>query len=406
MRTAKRNFVTFIISVTLLLGIACSAFTVPVNAATPAPSIGRYSYAQFKAAKKIPVFFNEKLTVRGTINPVKKYNAYIDKNDLCKLEKISSFYSIIVYPTSSGERRGYVRTSDIFPLSSSPIEGGHSHSKADVTVYPSETSFTAFGEIWFNDLVYSYGSRNDRTMVLYEANSGNRKYKIGWISNSSFKKIKGSSSDTSVSEPNSLQGSYTKGVIIVNRSYNVSVKDKAAQNKPHYINYSGSRGGDSYNKVIDQFSVTTNGRYKRTRNSTYCNIFAWDVMSAMNVSLPHWISRAGAPANPYEKGASELTANATYDWLYKYGPKYGWSRITAQKAQERANNGYPTVGVWKNTGKGSGHIAVIRPETKSYTYTENNPVVAQAGGTNYKITKASKGFGTSRLSSIVYWTHN
>jgi hypothetical protein len=199
---------------------------------------------------------------------------------------------------------------------------------------------------------------------------------------------------------------YGKGTVITNSSWNTSVSNKASENKPHYENKASSRGADAYNTVIDQFNVTTNTRYKRTSSSTYCNIFAWDVMSAMNVTLPHWVKN-NVPATSSTKGATELTANATYTWLENYGAQYGWKKVSASEAQKRANSGYPTVAVWKNTSGGSGHIAVVRPETSKYTYSDSKgPVIAQAGGTNYSITNVSTGFGKSKMNSIVYWTHD
>ena len=184
------------------------------------------------------------------------------------------------------------------------------------------------------------------------------------------------------------------------------MSNKAARNKPHYTNSAGSRSGNNLNAVIDQFMVASNTRYKRTSSATYCNIFAWDVTSALNAEIPHWIKN-NAPAEPGASGAHELTANATYNWLRDYGGGYGWYTVSAKQAQERANSGYPTVAVWKNpTGK-SGHIAVVRPEGSGYYYSSSKgPVIAQAGGSNYNRTNVSTGFGSSKMSAILYYTHD
>ena len=195
------------------------------------------------------------------------------------------------------------------------------------------------------------------------------------------------------------------GTVFSQSGGNVEVSNRALPNKPYYTSRVNYRGQDAYNIVIDQFRVTSNPRYKRTSNATWCNIFAWDVMSAMGATLPHWVREKGVPSdNNRTSGAWEMNANATYNWLKSYGSRYGWSKVSAYDAQQRANKGYPTVAVWKN-GSGSGHIAVIRPESGSYTYSAaKGPVIAQAGGSNYNYTNVIIGFGSSRMGSVVYWT--
>ena len=146
----------------------------------------------------------------------------------------------------------------------------------------------------------------------------------------------------------------------------------------------GSRDAGTYDKVINQFNVTKRKRYQKTESSTFCNIFSWDVMSAMGCDLPHWV-KDGAPAGVGEEGAREMTANATYDWLAEYGQSYGWRAVTAEESQERADAGYPTVAVWKNPDSGkSGHIMVVRPQNNKFRYSaDEGPVIAQAGLDNY-----------------------
>lgn len=198
----------------------------------------------------------------------------------------------------------------------------------------------------------------------------------------------------------------SSGTIITNKSYNVKVSNKAKENQPHYENVAGKRGNKAYNTVINQFEVATNPRYKKTSSATYCNIFGWDVMSAMNVDLPHWIKN-NKPATSNTKGATEMNANATYNWMLNYGKKnYGWKEVTAKEAQNRANKGYPTVGIYKNpNGKRSGHIVVIRPETSSYKYSSaKGPVIAQAGSSNYNYGYIDKSIYSAK--TLKYFTHN
>ena len=47
-------------------------------------------------------------------------------------------------------------------------------------------------------------------------------------------------------------------------------------------------------------------------------------MTAMNVALPHWVKN-NAPSSSTVSGATEMNANATYNWMNNYGvEKYGW----------------------------------------------------------------------------------
>ncbi len=153
---------------------------------------------------------------------------------------------------------------------------------------------------------------------------------------------------------------------------------------PPYKNAPGQRSRTAYDKVIDQFSVATNPRYFIRDTSgdgiddTFCNIFAWDVASAMGVQLPHWVYVDGRPAPAgYGNGGYELDANGVNDWLHDSGSKYGWKKITEAEAQAYATQGMPVVAS-QNNAPGIGHIGVVRPGAAT-----NGPALAQAGARNF-----------------------
>ena len=172
---------------------------------------------------------------------------------------------------------------------------------------------------------------------------------------------------------------------------------------PVYTNKKGKRSKAAYNRVINQFQVETRERYRRDSNGTYCNIFAWDVMSAMGTTLPHWLL-GETPADSRTKGALERNANETFDWLSRNYRKYGWKRVNAAQAQERANRGYPTFAIWRNNSGGAGHEMVVRPEGQVYRYSSyNGPVIAQAGATNRNYWNIRNTLG-NRVP--VYYTHD
>lgn len=198
--------------------------------------------------------------------------------------------------------------------------------------------------------------------------------------------------------PNSSTGSVPSGVV-THSSYNITSTSRAKEVSPHYTNAAGKRSAAAYNFIINQFSVETNPRYKVTNGNTWCNIFAWDVMYAMGLSsdFSNWIDKNQKPCA--SGSGSELNANATYNWLATKGSSYGWTSVSAYDAQQKANNGYPTIAVYYNKS-GHGHVMVVRPETSTYKYKTNSPVIAQAGSSNKNYSNVS-----TSLSPIKYYYH-
>lgn len=197
---------------------------------------------------------------------------------------------------------------------------------------------------------------------------------------------------------------------------NMQITDRAKDVTPNY-KYGLARSKDYYNTLINQFKVETNPRYKPVRRtdrlSTWCNIFAADVMSACNAPLTHWVGPDGKPLTSAQakkiKGAYECGVRSHLAWLKKYGvKKYGWKQVSAAEAQKRANAGYPTI-VLNSTAT---HIAVVRPESNTVKFSRNNVVIAQAGLYNVNYGKALTYFGISQKaidkqpSLLLYFTHD
>lgn len=198
----------------------------------------------------------------------------------------------------------------------------------------------------------------------------------------------------------------TAGATLVDPDANLSVKNRSRENGIMYANSPGQRGVQALIQVVGQYDVEHNARYQRTSKATFCNIYVWDILRAMGAEIPHWVLN-NAPATSNTRGARELNANATYNWLRDCGAQYGWTVVSAADAQKRANAGYPAVAVWKNPNPSrSGHIAIVMPEGDGWYYSSSRgPVITQAGAKNYDRCSASTGFGSSRLSAIVYYTH-
>jgi hypothetical protein len=168
----------------------------------------------------------------------------------------------------------------------------------------------------------------------------------------------------------------------------------------------------TYDNVIDQFAVEENPRYKPRDDQssvydadagacavefvnpgsggclptsiTYCHTFVWDVTRAMEAEIPYWLDMDGQPneLELTEHGwelwlpAYWLSARGMNQWLNEAGPQFGWREVSAEKAQELANLGHPTVAS-VNEPQGFGHIGIVRPGEMI-----NGPALAQAGTKN------------------------
>jgi hypothetical protein len=170
------------------------------------------------------------------------------------------------------------------------------------------------------------------------------------------------------------------GTVETRRSY---------RNNPPVTGDPSNRSRMLYDNVINQFAVGVNPRYKQKFTdgkitSTYCNIFSWDVTRAMGAEIPHWVDSAGERMAPLQ--GSEISANATNDWLHKHGSRHGWRKVADPgEAQALANDGHPVVASWKNLKRRpngrpySGHIAIVRPGNLG----KKGPHIAQAGAKNF-----------------------
>ncbi len=152
------------------------------------PSISKDKYIEFKAQESLSVYKDTACKTRGTSSPAKVYNASISTGDTCYIYKITDSYVQINYPTSSGRRTGYVKRSALFDKKA-PVTYIAS-SKAKVTVYKSSSgSCVAKGDkVWHVDPKKGYSGYK---AVIYEAKSGKRAYKMGYITVGDLDKVKG-----------------------------------------------------------------------------------------------------------------------------------------------------------------------------------------------------------------------
>lgn len=137
------------------------------------------------------------------------------------------------------------------------------------------------------------------------------------------------------------------------------------------------------------------------KSHTHCSAFVAAVAKRHDV----YILRP--PEHP-----TVMLANAQFDWLKDDGSKKGWKPVKGPvEAQHLANKGDLVVAAFKEADpKKHGHIAVVRPSTKTdKAVEEEGPQIIQAGMTNYNSTSVKEGFkhhpGAFKDGHIRYFVH-
>jgi hypothetical protein len=182
---------------------------------------------------------------------------------------------------------------------------------------------------------------------------------------------------------------------------------------------------ESIRQLIDKLDVKHSLRYQRTIEDTYCNVYAYDFCYFSKVYLPTvwWTEEslekilAGEDVVPvFDETVARIYSSAIHDWLIKWGPSFGWKRMTDLDEIQRKVNEEGGVGIIcakrKIVGL-SGHIVPIVPETQTKkAYRENGvviyPLQSQAGKLNYNyFSKARKDWWNhERYSSHVFYYHD
>ena len=146
-----------------------------------------------------------------------------------------------------------------------------------------------------------------------------------------------------------------------------------------------------------------NGKiYTNATSHTHCSAFAAAASEKLGVYL----------LRPPEH-SSVLLANAQQGWLSAEGTNQGWYAISSPlKAQQLANQGQLVVVTCKNPDPDlPGHIAIIRPSTKSDDQIRREgPQIIQAGAQNFSSTTVKEGFkhhpGVFEKNQVLYFAHD
>ena len=160
----------------LIVVLICSSKA--VFAANPWPNLSSTKYLEYKATHTMNVYKDKDCTIRGTENPDKAYKAIIEPNDICKIYKITTSYTKVNYPTPNGRRTGYAKTKEVFSTTS-PVYSYVTH-EDKLTTYD-RIGGKKIGYSDPSDYVFVLTSDGNYYSVIYEAKSGNRAYKYGWL---------------------------------------------------------------------------------------------------------------------------------------------------------------------------------------------------------------------------------
>lgn len=151
------------------------------------------------------------------------------------------------------------------------------------------------------------------------------------------------------------------------------------------------RSANALRAVAGQFCVETAKRYRpKPDGRTYCNIYVWDVTTALECPIPHWIGAEGMRV--------ETTCNMLLPWLINEGLQQGWSEVDELAAGAAAAAGKPAIAIWRNPTNRPGHIALLLPSPDTTTR------IAQAGKECLFDVPMVEGFG--RVSPIRFFTHS
>lgn len=179
-------------------------------------------------------------------------------------------------------------------------------------------------------------------------------------------------------------------------------KSKGVQGGPE-INVEACRKAlwrSAQRAIADTLSTeTSDARYKKNGGTTYCNVYATDMVNAMGGYLPRvWYADLGIAKKMTQEEMKknnvpvvELSANNIGAWLNKWGGDFGWTRTkSAKEAQEAANAGrVAIIQASKIDGVSAGHVGVIMAEGNGHAHTTGKdgsyqPLQSQAGASNFQ----------------------
>lgn len=183
------------------------AFSSAMSVMAAVPSLSASSYIKMyglSTKDNTYVYTNETLSTRGTSSPYKKYNSCIYSNDELYVYSIGNSSAYVSYPTSSGRRYGYVRTSD---LTANNYSRDVQVSTGKITTYR-RAGASGYGYVEKGDKVYTLASSNGYKQIIYPI-SGTT-WKSGWVKDSDYNRYIGKSGGSNGSQTGTVSSKAQK----------------------------------------------------------------------------------------------------------------------------------------------------------------------------------------------------
>jgi hypothetical protein len=121
---------------------------------------------------------------------------------------------------------------------------------------------------------------------------------------------------------------------------------------------------DNVKDAIDFLKVETSIRYKKTPNSTWCNVYLHDLMRVLGLYIPRtwWLltdkhSKGDFVSLSYGSNVIDITANQITEWASIFAPKFGWV-LVSDKDMKNLPDGYIGAILARNPG-GIGHVSAV-----------------------------------------------
>ena len=173
----------------LMALILCFSLAASIGAAASAaiswPSMSKTQYCEFTSDHTTPNYRYSDFSVRGTNAPAKSYNSYSEAGDIVKIISIKGNVVLYMFPTSGhtgGYKTAYCKLSDLFGTKSAPVNYVKSKGSANTYITPNGTKYgytEANDGVWVTNVV-----KSGHTLIVYQAKSGSRAYKAGFVRNS------------------------------------------------------------------------------------------------------------------------------------------------------------------------------------------------------------------------------
>ncbi len=290
----------------------------------------------------------------------------------------------------------------------------------------SSSNLNIVARILQGDIVESNPSSLDSTRWMRIKKDIDGTEMVGFVAKRFLKKISGNSSSRRTAKTLSAVH-MTEGKSHVDRSNpNGRAFPLGEPNLPKYDTTSVAKRIESFHKIVDWLDVEKSKRFRPTTKSTFCNIYAYDLVYLIGAYIPRvWWTAASVNSllkNKeieiiYSQTIQEMRANQLHLWFEEFGNLFGWTRkFDIDEVQEDANKGKVCVITAKQMiDVRSGHIVLVAPENDQHKATRNEdgkvvfPLQTQAGRTNRKYftdVNNSKWWTNRDYQDFGFWVHD